>query len=144
VGLLETSRQGAQRAESWILPKPVGDNLLLNAVSNAHDAERVAAFNASVHPDEAIGVFTRWKPGSTHPTVTYSDCLFVQDTQSSEIVSSLCLMPQTRTYEGVPLLVDEVSLVGTHPDYRHRGLIHAQLEAIDQIRPLRVSTVAWT
>lgn len=132
MGAFETSRQSARRAEFCSLPKWVGDNLLLKAAGDTHDAERVAAFNSSVHKDEAIGIFTCWKLGGTHPTVTYSDCLFVQDTQSSEIVSSLCLMPQTWTYEGIPLLVDEVSLVGTHPDYRGRGLIRAQMKAIDR------------
>jgi len=85
-------------------PVDLGCGLSLHAVRDAPDAERVAAFNASVHQDEAVGVFTRWKLGGTHPTVTFSDCLFVEDTRSGEIVSSLCLLPQTWTYEGIPLV----------------------------------------
>jgi len=115
---------------SPVEPRPLGDGLWLQTARNARDAERVAAFNASVHRDEAIGVFTRWKLSGTHPAVTFSDCLFVEDTNSGEIVSSLCLMPQTWTYEGIPLRVGEVSLVGTHPAYRGRGLIRAQMDVI--------------
>lgn len=114
-------------------PQCLGDHLLLKAASDARDIERVAAFNAAVHQDEAVGVFTRWKLGGTHPVVTFSDCLFVEDTQSGEIVSSLCLLPQAWTYEGIPLQVGEVSLVGTRPDYRGRGLIRAQMGEIDRM-----------
>jgi GNAT superfamily N-acetyltransferase len=122
---------------SWQGPRPhmraLGDDLRLQTADNARDIERVAAFNASVHQDEAVGVFTRWKLDGTHPTVIFSDCLFVEDRRSGEIVSSLCLMPQTWTYEGIPLPVGEVSLVGTRPDYRGRGLIRAQMGAIDHM-----------
>jgi predicted acetyltransferase len=106
---------------------------VLKATRNAQDAERVATFNASVHQDEGIDIFTRWKLSGSHPTVTFSDCLYVEDTHSGEIVSSLCLIPQTWTYEGVPLHVGEVGLVGTYPDYRGRGLIRAQMDAIDRM-----------
>lgn len=110
-----------------------GDGLWLRAATSVRDVERVAAFNASVHQDEGIDIFTRWKLGGTHPTVTFSDCLFVEDTHSGEIVSSLCLIPQTCTYEGISVQVGEVSLVGTHPGYRGRGLIRAQIDAIDRM-----------
>ena len=129
----ETSKHEAERGEPANLPQRVGKHLVLKAASNARDIERVAAFNASVHQDEGIDIFTRWKLGGTHPAATFSDCLFVEDTQRGEIVSSVSLLPQTWTYEGIPLQVGEVSLVGTHPDYRGRGLIRAQMDAIDHM-----------
>jgi GNAT superfamily N-acetyltransferase len=113
--------------------RDLGEGLKLQTATSAHDIERVAAFNASVHHDEGIDIFTRWKLGGGHPTATFCDCLFVEDTHSGHIVSSLCLMPQTWTYEGIPLQVGEVSLVGTHPDYRRRGLIRALMGEIDRM-----------
>jgi predicted acetyltransferase len=121
------------RQEAVTRLRALGHSLRLRAADSARDVERVAAFNASVHKDEAVGVFTRWKLSGTHPTATCSDALFVENTQSSEIVSSLCLIPQTWTYEGIPLPVGEVSLVGTRPDYRNRGLIHVQMDAINSM-----------
>ena len=109
------------------------DGLRLQVAGSARDVARAAEFNASVHQDKAVGVFTRWKLSGTHPTVAFSDCLFVEDTQSGQIVSSLCLMPQTWTYEGLPLTVGEVALVGTHLDFRCQGLIRAQMDAIDRM-----------
>lgn len=131
--VFEAYGQSARCPKPCTLPKRVGDNLLLKAATDAHDAERVAAFDGLVHQDKAVDVFTRWKLSGTHPTVTLSDALFVEDTHSGEIVSSLCLMPQTWTYEGLPLQVGEVALVGTHPDYRGRGLIRAQMNEIDRL-----------
>jgi GNAT superfamily N-acetyltransferase len=105
----------------------------VRTAQSVRDIERIAAFNASVHEDEGIGIFTRWKLDGTHPAVVFSDALFIEDSQSGEIVSSLCLIPQTWTYEGMPLCVGEVSLVGTHPDYRNHGLIRAQMDEIDHM-----------
>src|SRR5690606_30847863 len=90
-------------------------------------------FNASVHADEGIEIYTRWKLGGTHPAATFSDALLVEDTRTGQIVSSLCLIPQTWTYEGIRLPVGEVSLVGTHSGYRKRGLIRAQMDEIDHM-----------
>ena len=129
----ETSRHKAERTESRNVPQWLGEHLLLKAASGVKDIERIAAFNASVHHDEGIDVYTRRKLGGSHPTATFSDALFVTDTRSGQIVSSLCLIPQTWSYEGIPLLVGEVSLVGTHPDYRNRGLIRAQMDAVDRM-----------
>lgn len=129
----ETTRQNARRSKHWGPPQWLADHLLVKAASGFYDVKRVAAFNASVHQDEAVGVFTRWKLSGSPSAVAFSNCLFVEDTQSGEIVSSLCLMPQTWTYEGIPLLVGEVSLVGTHPGYRGRGLIRAQMRVIDRL-----------
>ena len=46
------------------------------------------------------------------------------------IVSSLCLIPQTWSYGGVPFGVGRVELVGTLPEYRRRGLIRRQMEEV--------------
>jgi GNAT superfamily N-acetyltransferase len=119
------------------VPIDLGEGLLLKAVRSAQDVERLADFNAFVHEDSAVGVLTRWWLGGAHPTVTLPNFLFVEDTNKGEIVSSLGLMTQTWTYDGVPLQVGQVELVGTHPDYRGRGLIHAQMEVIERMLDAR-------
>ena len=58
------------------------------------------------------------------------DILVVEDSASGRLVSSLCLIPQTWSYAGVPTSVGQPELVGTHPDYRRRGLVRAQFEVI--------------
>ena len=113
--MVQTRPNAQWNGGSHGLPVALGDGMLLKTACNTHDAERVAAFNASVHKDEAIAVFTRWRLGGTHPTVRVSDFLFVEDTKSHEIVSTLGLVVQPRTYEGIPLQVGHVELVGTHP-----------------------------
>jgi len=115
------------------VPVDLGDGLLLRAVRNAQDVERVAAFNAFVHHDEAVGVLTRWRLGDTHPTATLPDFLFVEDTKKGEIASTLGLIVQTWTYDGIPLPVGQVELVGTRRDYRGRGLIRAQMAVIERM-----------
>jgi hypothetical protein len=54
----------------------------------------------------------------------------VEDTCSGSIVSTLCLIPQTWSYDGIHFGVGRPELVGTHPDYRGRGLIRAQFDVI--------------
>ena len=67
-----------------------------------------------------------------HPTFNVRDFTVVEDTTKGEIVSSLNLISQTWRYAGIPFGVGRPELVGTHPDYRHRGLVRAQFEMIHQ------------
>jgi len=119
------------------VPVDLDDGLWLRAVRDAQDVGRLAAFNAFVNQDPAIGVLTRWWLGGTHPTVTLPDFLYVEDSKRNEIVSTLGLMIQTWAYEGIPLQVGQVELVGTHPDYRGRGLIRAQMVVIERMLEAR-------
>jgi hypothetical protein len=56
----------------------------------------------------------------------------VVDTKSKEIVSSLNLISQTWSYAGIPFGAGRPELVGTHPEYRDRGLVRAQFEVIHE------------
>jgi hypothetical protein len=56
----------------------------------------------------------------------------VEDTRTSAIVSSLCLISQTWSYDGIPFKVGRVEAVGTHPDYRRNGLIRTQFEVVHE------------
>jgi hypothetical protein len=46
------------------------------------------------------------------------------------VVSSLCLLDGTLDLEGTRLAVGSPEWVGTHPDYRNRGLVRSQLEEV--------------
>lgn len=113
-----------------------GDGLVLRRATPA-DADRLAAFNAGIHsdagpdmPDDRIWQWTHDLLTRPHPTFQPGDFTLVEDTASGQIVSSLNLISQTWTYAGIPFNVGRPELVGTHPDYRNRGLIRKQFEVI--------------
>jgi hypothetical protein len=56
----------------------------------------------------------------------------VEDTKTGKIVSSLNLISQTWSYGGIEFGVGRPELVGTHADYRNRGLVRAQFEVVHQ------------
>jgi hypothetical protein len=118
------------------LPCDLGDGLLLRRATPA-DAEALADFNAQVHrdrdakePNERVRAWVQDLMSGTHPTFRPEDFTLVEDTHTGAIVSSLCLISQTWTYEGIPFKVGRPEIVGTHPDYRRRGLVRAQFETI--------------
>ena len=60
------------------------------------------------------------------------DITVVEDTTTGRIVSTICLIPQTWSYDGVRMAVGQPELVATHPDYRRRGLVRAQFDVIHE------------
>jgi hypothetical protein len=105
------------------------------------DTEAVADFNARVHhspggsferrePHRGIAAGTRDLMSGDHPTCDASDFIVIEDTATGSIVSSTCLIPQTFSYEGEEFDAGLPELVGTHPDYRRRGLVREQFEVL--------------
>ena len=99
------------------------------------DADALAKFNAEIHGDneadgERVAAWTRDLLTRPHPTLSPDDFTIVEDTASGRIVSSLNLIPQTWTYEGLEFGVGRPELVGTEPEFRGRGLVRAQFEEI--------------
>ncbi len=116
--------------------RDLGEGLILRQAS-AEDTEGLVAFHASVHrapdreePEIYVGAWVRDLMECPHPTFQPGDFTLVEDTTGGEIVSSLCLISQTWSYGGVEFGVGRPELVGTHPDYRRRGLVRAQMEVI--------------
>jgi hypothetical protein len=118
------------------MPKDLGDGLILRRASR-DDTEAVAAFNSKVHlsssgpferrePHRGVAAFTRDLMSGNHPTCHASDFTVIEDTRAGSIVSSTCLIGQWFCYEGVELDAGLPELVGTHPDYRRRGLVKEQ------------------
>lgn len=126
------------------LIRDLGDGLILRHATLA-DTERLVAFHGDVHrdpgveePDERVAVWTRDLMAGGHPSFSAADFALVEDTRQGTVVSSACLIPQTWSYEagpgcpGVEFGVGRPELVGTHPDYRRRGLVRAQFEVLHE------------
>ncbi len=107
--------------------QPLGNQLMMRTAANERDVERVAEFNASIHPDPGIAGMT-CNLFVHHPATRGADLVFVEDETSGQVVSSLCLIPWIVRYEEVELLAGEQGIVGTLEAYRGRGLIRAQVE----------------
>ena len=133
-----TNGQRAQAVPGSL--KDLGDGLILRQ-ARREDAEAVAAFNARVHfssggpfwqrePRRGIAAGTRDLMSGAHPTCDASDFTVVEETRTGSIVSSTCLIGQRFSYEGVEFDAGLPELVGTHPDYRRRGLVREQFEVL--------------
>lgn len=125
------------------LPRELGDGLLLRWAT-AGDVEALAAFNIEIHsdnpeePETWLGEWTQDLMRGDHPTTGASDFTVVVDQKAEDqIVSSLCLISQRWTYEDVPFGVGRPELVGTDPEYRRRGLVREQMEAVHALSAAR-------
>ncbi len=81
-------------------------------------------------PDEMAGIWAGEMLRGDHPTTTAGDGTVVVDSATNRIVSCCFLIPQTWTYAGLPFSVGRPEMIATDPDYRNRGLVRAQMEAI--------------
>ncbi len=106
--------------------QPLQDGLVLCTAADKRDIERVAEFNGTIHGPE-VASMTR-SLFAHHPHTQRQDLIFVEDEQSGQVVSSLCLIPWVWRYEGVDLPTGEMGIVGTLESYRRRGLIRTQVE----------------
>jgi len=117
--------------------RELGDGLIIRRSIQA-DAEALSDFDARIHsddgpdkPDERVRAWVR-DLLKQHPTFRPDDFTIVEDTQTGKIVSSLNLISQTWTYEGIPFGVGRPELVGTLPEYRNRGLVRQQFDIVHQ------------
>lgn len=115
-------------------PQQLSNGLTLRWATAA-DAEAIAQFNGDLHsdnpPQRELGIYywTLDLMSGRHPTVQPEDFTVVVH-ESGKIISSVMLISQTWSYEGLPFDVGRPELVATLPDYRRRGLIRQQMEMI--------------
>ncbi len=114
--------------------RDLGNGLVMRR-STPEDAESLADFNGNIHGDnevdrQRVAAWTRDLLARPHPTLRSNDFTIVEETATGRIVSSLNLIPQTWSYEGVEFPVGRPELVGTLPEFRNRGLVRAQFEEI--------------
>jgi hypothetical protein len=114
--------------------RDMGNGLVMRR-STSQDADALSAFNADIHgEDEAdrkgVAAWTRDLLTRPHATFRPGDFTIVEETSTGRIISSLCLIPQTWSYEGIEFGVGRPELVGTLPEFQGRGLIRAQFEEV--------------
>ena len=107
------------------------NNLVLRSLRGDADKERFAVFNTA---------FNNPFEGATcsclmhhHPETTLDDYWLVEDPSSGEVVSTTCLLPWVCRFDGIDLRVAQLEMVLTHPAYRSRGLVRAQIKHFEQV-----------
>ena len=106
-------------------------NLVLRSLRGDADKERFTVFNTN---------FNNPFEGATcaclmhhHPETTLNDYWLVEDSSRGEVVSTTCLLPWTCCFDGIDLRVAQLEMVLTHPAYRGRGLVRAQIKHFEQV-----------
>jgi len=114
----------------------LGNGLILRH-GTKEDARALSDFNGRIHsdqgmdkPDKRVAAWTRDLLAFPHPTLCPEDFTIVEETATRRIVSSLNLIPQTWSYEGIEFGVGRPELVGTLPEFRNRGLVRLQFNEI--------------
>lgn len=114
--------------------RDLGNGLVLRRSTPA-DAEKLGDFNALIHtdtdePDPRLRAWTRDLLERPHPTFCADDFTVIEEQATGRIVSSLNLISQTWTYDGIPFKVGRPELVGTLPEFRNCGLVRVQFEEV--------------
>ncbi len=124
------------KTKSELLIRDLGDGLILRHAT-AEDVEALADINGRMHSDEGpdkpdlrIAAWVRDLVAKPHPTFTAGDFTIVEETATGRIVSTLCSIPQTWTFDGIEFGVGRPELVCTLPEFRRRGLVRAQMEEV--------------
>jgi hypothetical protein len=119
--------------------RDLGDGLILRH-GVPSDGEALALFNGEQHGEggltsrdgQGLVAMTRDLFTRPHVSLTPNDFTIVEETASGRIVSAMCLIQQTWTYEGIEFGMGRPEYVATHPDFRKRGLIRAQFDVVHQ------------
>jgi hypothetical protein len=111
------------------------DNGLVLRRSTPDDAEALAEFNRAVHADDdadgdCIAAWTRDLLTTSHPTFGPDDFTVVEEVATGRIVSTMNLISQIWSYEGIKFGMGRPELVGTLPEFRNRGLVRIQFDEI--------------
>jgi hypothetical protein len=114
--------------------RDLGNGLVLRR-STPEDADALSEFNGQIHGDDEldarhIAAWTRDLLTRPHPTLRPDDFTIVEETATGRIVSSMNLIPQTWSYEGIEFGVGRPELVGTAPEFRNRGLVRLQFDEV--------------
>ena len=121
-------------AQSQTILQDLGNGLILRR-STSEDADALSEFNGRIHGDDPldaqrVAAWTRDLLAHPHPTLNPDDFTIVEEVSTGKIVSSMNLIPQTWSYEGIEFGVGRPELVGTAPEFRNRGLVRLQFEEI--------------
>ncbi len=116
-----------QAPEPHLVDCALPPGLHLRRAATPEDVHAVLeAHLASFDEEDRLGL--EWKL-LHRPQHDPADLLLVEDTSTGQVVSSVSLVKETWTYEGIPLRVGEVGIVSTRPDYRKQGLVRTLFKA---------------
>ncbi len=103
--------------------KIIGNNLTLRvAIDDTDELERLLSFNVTVHQEESLKKYIS-RLYLQHPKRDEIYWIYIEKKDSNKIVSSITLMPLEWNFNGIPIPICEMGLVGTLPEYRNRGLM---------------------
>ena len=127
-----------RRTQAHTILRDLGDGLILRRAT-PDDAEALATFNAQIfrdagseQPNMGIAAWTQDLLSGDHPSCGADDFTIVEEASTGAIVSSIVLISQAWTYDGIAFGVGRPELVGTSPAYRRRGLVRTQFEVLHQ------------
>jgi len=116
--------------------RDLGAGLILRR-SSAADVDELADFCSRIHSDEGydqpdlyIAAWVRELLTVPHPNFKPDDFTVVEEVSTGRIVSTLNLISQTWSYEGISFGVGRPELVGTLPEFRNRGLVRLQFDEV--------------
>ncbi len=103
--------------------KIIGNNLTLRvAIDDPDELQRFLSFNLTVHQEESLKKYIS-RLYLEHPKRDEIYWIYIEKKDSNKIVSSITLMPLEWNFNGIPIPICEMGLVGTLPKYRNRGLM---------------------
>jgi predicted N-acetyltransferase YhbS len=103
---------------------PVGFSL--RSVQGEADIQKFVSFNAEKNnPFEGATCDCLLRH---HPHARQEDFWLVEDLETGEVVATTCLLPWECRHDGIPLKLAMLEMVLTHPNYRGRGLVRAQID----------------
>ena len=114
------------KSVSMSLPRALSPELVLKRAASPKDLEAILACHVANFGEGDLSGLRMHLFG--RPGQMPENFFFVEDTKTGEVGSSVSFLPQTWTYEGVPLKIGEVGIVSTRPAYRHKGLVREQFE----------------
>ena len=118
------------------LNEDLGDGLVMRS-ARREDADALAQFCAKTFVHEESGTEAYWIAdwirdlvAIPHPMLNIDDVIIVEDINNNRIASTTTYLTQTWTYDGIEFDIGRPEIVGTHPDYRNRGLIRKQFDTM--------------
>lgn len=112
--------------------RELGGGLTMRSVATPDDVARVAAFDALIHGAGTEGTWRSWMTEHPH-AADPRRWLFVEESAGGRVVASLCQIAWRLQYAGVPLRSAELGVVGTHEEYRGRGLQRALVARFNEL-----------
>ncbi len=119
-----------QATPSTDIVRDLGNGLIIRRLQDADREQLNAMYSEIFHPNVVITtdavINNHWRVGGKDLFIV------VEDTATTQVVSSIGLLGKPATYEGIPFTIGNPEWVLTRPEYRFKGLIRAQFEVLHE------------